>query len=183
MAVKLRGSGKGKVRVHVVDGSDKIWESVPLDYDGKQGWKQMNFFYNLPALPEYLNTKKNRSFRLYVELKDEKADAFSWSPKGDLHTFSWSHTCTPSVAVPMGGHGGKLAPVTPGGDSQPPRAVTPVPAPKPTTPPRIAPQPPSTPPMPAPGSLQSVPLQPSPKPVLKIAPINPVPADPSVTRQ
>lgn len=192
MAVKIRGSGKGQVRVHVVDGSDKIWESVPLDYDGKQGWKQMNFFYNLPALPEYLNTKKNRSFRLYVELKDEKADTFSWSPKGDLDTFSWSHTCKPSVAVPMGGQGGvKLAPMVPGGDSQPPRAVTPVPvkplpaadlkapapAPQPATPQRIAPPTPAKPPVQTPGSLQAVPLQPSPKPALKVAPINPVPAE------
>lgn len=198
MAVKIRGSGKGKVRVHVVDGSDKIWESVPLDYDGKQGWKQMNFFYNLPASPEYLNTKKDRSFRLYVELKDEKADTFSWSPKGDLDTFSWSHTCKPSVAVPMGGQGGvKLAPAAPGGDSQPPRAVmpvpvkplpasnlqAPVPTPEPGTPQRIAPPTPATPPMPTPGSLQAVPVQPSPKPALKIAPINPAPADPSAKTQ
>ena len=144
MAVRLRGSGKGQVRVHVVDGSDKIWESVPMNYDGTQGWKQMNFFYNLPALPEYMNQKKQRSFRLYVELKDENADSFIWSPKGDLDTLSWSHTCKSAPAVPMGGPGTiQMQPATPGNPgfapapgaakpSAPSRAVTPAqPAPKP----------------------------------------------------
>ena len=144
MAVRLRGSGKGLVRVHVVDGSDKIWESPPQNYDGTQGWKQMNFFYNLPALPEYLNQKKQRSFRLYVELKDENADSFSWSPKGDLDTLAWSHTCKSAPAVPMGGPGTiQMQPAAPGnpgfapapGAANPPapsRAVTPTaPTPKP----------------------------------------------------
>ena len=131
MAVRLRGS-------------DKIWESPPQNYDGTQGWKQMNFFYNLPALPEYLNQKKQRSFRLYVELKDENADSFSWSPKGDLDTLAWSHTCKSAPAVPMGGPGTiQMQPAAPGnpgfapapGAAKPPapaRAVTPAqPAPKP----------------------------------------------------
>ena len=143
-ADELRGSGKGQVRVHVVDGSDKIWESVPMNYDGTQGWKQMNFFYNLPALPEYMNQKKQRSFRLYVELKDENADSFIWSPKGDLDTLSWSHTCKSAPAVPMGGPGTiQMQPAAPGNPGfapapgaakppAPPRAVAPAqPTPKP----------------------------------------------------
>lgn len=166
MAVKIRGSGQGKVRVHVVDGSDKIWESVPLDYDGKQGWKQMNFFYNLPALPEYLNHKKERSFRLYVELKDENADGFSWSPKGDLHTFAWSHHCKPSLAVPIGEKGGvKLAPAPSSGDHQPPRAVMPLQIKQ------------------LPSASVNVPVQLSPKPTLKVVPIKPLSTEPPTRAQ
>lgn len=140
MAARVRGGGKGQIRVHVVDGSDKIWESPPMDYDGKQGWKQMNFFYNLPALPQYMNQKKQRSFRLYVELKDENADSFIWSPKGDLDTLSWSHTCKSAPTVPMGG-AGKLQtqPMTP--PQQPGFKATPGAATPPAPPRGLAPAP------------------------------------------
>lgn len=164
MAVKLKGSGKGKVRVHVVDGSDKIWESVPMDYDGTQGVKQMNFFYNLPALPAYLNTQKQRSFRLFVELKDQKANSFSWSPKGDLDTFAWSHTCKPVVNVPIGGqvggHGGvQFAPKPQGGTGSDAPTV------KPVAPP-VAPVKPLAP-------VQAAPVTPTPRPTLQVAPPKP----------
>lgn len=181
MAVKLKGSGKGKVRVHVVDGSDKIWESVPLDYDGTQGYKQMNFFYNLPALPAYMNTQKQRSFRLFVELKDENANSFTWSPKGDLDTFAWSHTCKPALNVPLGQGGGQggvqfapqpqdngpgavmVKPVAPG---KPLTPVAPASVPQVKTP---VPAKPATPALPN-GSLQAVPIKPIPRPAPQVAP-------------
>jgi len=108
--VNLQGSGKGWVRYHIVENGDKNFVSTDLAFNSAS--LTHNFQYPLELNQAKLNQKQNRSFAIYVELKDQKAEEFSWSKHGSYTPMVWSFTCTPTPVA--NGPGSKLAqPVQP----------------------------------------------------------------------
>jgi hypothetical protein len=106
--VRMTGSGKGQLRYHIVENGQNYYVSPAIAFDG--GQKQHNFNVDITSLPAQLNKKIDRSFRLFIELKDQNGDSFEWSKNGEFTALNWSQTCQARAAV---GTPSSLAPVVP----------------------------------------------------------------------
>ncbi len=199
-SVGYQGHGKGHVRFHVIKNGQEIYTSVPLAYDGADGFVQRNFFYQVgldPQKPwEVVGKELERSFSLLFEIKDEKADDFDWSPHGYYTGLDWFYTCQPKLNAvipnqPNMGYGQQQAPLPPampGGKIQaqpvgpmPPAApagkiqAQPAGPQPPAAPNRVqvpaTPQPPT-----APSRLQAPTPKPAPIGTIQAQPVEPQPA-------
>lgn len=106
--VGLSGVGNGAVIYRITENSVTVYESPSLPF--KNGKLQNNFTTNIAYQGQLtLNKKIAHAYKLHVKFKDEKVA--QWP--GNFQLFdqqAWTHTCTPTVSVGLGG--------APGGNNQ-----------------------------------------------------------------
>lgn len=158
--INLSGSGKGQVKLHLVEYGKNAYTSAPIAFDGTNAWKKQSFTYNLNPGKDAIGNKVERSFRVFLEIRDQKGNTFEWSKNGEYKKLDWSHTCKAKTSVPA--MGSKLN-AQPGSN----------PSPTPVTPNQVK-APAKTNPV-VPGDIKA-PTTPKPAPSNIKAPVTPTPA-------
>lgn len=173
--VGFKGNGKGHIRYTITKGGFSVYKSPVISYEGAEGWKQHHFNYQMQLDAnkpwEVVGKEVKRMFGLLIEIKDEKADSFDWSPHGHYTGLDWFYTCQPKLNVQMGGQQGINYDAQPNPQPIGPSKILPaMPKPQPPVNPGLQIQPVAPKPQPPvnPGKIQAQPVGPTPLPPLNI---------------
>jgi hypothetical protein len=104
--VNYMGQGEGEIKIRVNDGSETIYQSEKIAYDG--GQDHHDFEIDIPNVSKFdLNKTFNKDLKVYVLGKDDEQNI--WPTAYQLKDQEdWSYRCTPQLNPNLGGMNGGI---------------------------------------------------------------------------